>query len=177
MILDLIDASSMLWRLSMRGVDVGERWQAVADHWTPVASGGNYAFNDMHAMMAFVSAGRSDAISAVLHAQEAAAAHDTDNAGFIRDAGRAATRAIKAFGDGDYAETIRLLRPIRSSAHRFGGSHAQRDVIDLTLIEAALRGGDIRLAQALTAERAAAKGDSPFTQQLLKRSGLAMPAA
>src|SRR5439155_22846938 len=52
-----------------------------------------------------------------------------------------------------HAETIRLLRPIRSYAHRFGGSHAQPDVINLTLIEAAARSGRDRLAQALRNER------------------------
>ncbi len=50
-------------------------------------------------------------------------------------------------------EAVRLLRPIRNIAHRFGGSHAQRDVLDLTLIEAALRSGQKALAAALAAER------------------------
>ena len=44
-----------------------------------------------------------------------------------------------AFADGDYARTIELGLPVRDRAHTFGGSHAQRDVITLTLIEAALR--------------------------------------
>ncbi|MCU0563463.1 MAG: hypothetical protein MUE48_05905 [Desulfobacterales bacterium] len=47
-----------------------------------------------------------------------------------------------AFGDGDYRQTVNRLRPVRSLAARFGGSHAQRDAIDLTLIEAALRAKD-----------------------------------
>ena len=67
-ILELIDASAMLWRLMLRGVDVGNRWDAVADNWAPVATVGNYAFNDMHAMMAFVGAGRGKAADAVLRA-------------------------------------------------------------------------------------------------------------
>jgi hypothetical protein len=71
-----------------------------------------------------------------------------DNATFT------ATGAIKAFAEGDYAETVRLLRPVRSYAHRFGGSHAQRDLINLTLVEAAARAGEHRLAAALLTERA-----------------------
>ena len=50
---------------------------------------------------------------------------------------------------------MQLLRPIRSYAHRFGGSHAQRDLIDLTLIEAAPRDGQKLFADALKRERAA----------------------
>jgi hypothetical protein len=156
-ILEMVDASALLWRLYLRGVDVGNRWNAVADRWEPVASAGNYAFNDMHAMMAFVGAGRDSAAKAVLEAQQAAMDGSGDNAAFTREVGHAATRAIRAFGDGNYAGTVELLRPVRNYAHRFGGSHAQRDLIDLTLIEAAARAGQDRLAAALLAERAVRK--------------------
>jgi len=159
-ILEMIDASAMLWRLHLRGIDVGNRWDAVARNWEPLASAGNYAFNDMHAMMAFVGAGRTKAAEAVLEAQRAAMDASGDNVQFTREVGHPATRAIKAFGDGDYAETVRLLRPIRNYAHRFGGSHAQRDLLDLTIIEAASRAGQDRLAAALRAERASAKPDA-----------------
>ena len=67
-------------------------------------------------------------------------------------------------------EAVRLLRPVRSIAYRFGGSHAQRDVIDLTLIEAAFRAGDTALARALSAERAAARPDSPLSQFFMRRA-------
>jgi len=157
-VLEMIDASALLWRLHLRGIDVGGRWETLADNWAPVATARNYAFNDMHAMMAFVGAGRSRTTEAVLEAQRAAMEGADDNAAFTREVGHPATRAIKAFGDGNYAETIRLLRPVRSYAHRFGGSHAQRDVIDLTLIEAARRAGLDRLAAALLAERAGLTG-------------------
>jgi hypothetical protein len=115
----------------------------------------------MHAMMAFVGAGRHKAAEAVLEAQAAALGSAGDNAEFTREVGSAATRAIRAFGDGNYAGTVRLLRPVRNRAHRFGGSHAQRDLIDLTLIVAASRAGQSRLATALLAERAAAARNAP----------------
>ncbi|MGH8501361.1 MAG: tetratricopeptide repeat protein [Gammaproteobacteria bacterium] len=161
-VLEMVDASALLWRLHLRGVEIGNRWNAIADNWAPVATARNYAFNDMHAIMAFAGAGRSSAAEAVLEAQRAAMDAEGDNATFTREVGYAATQAIKAFGDGNYAETVRLLRPVRNYAHRFGGSHAQRDVIDLTLIEAASRAGQDRLAAALVTERASAHG-SPLT--------------
>ena len=161
-VLQMIDASALLWRLQLRGVNVGGRWDALADNWEPIAAAGNYAFNDMHAMMAFVGAGRHKAAQAVLQAQRAAMESPSDNASFTREVGSAATRAILAFGAGDYAQTVRLLRPIRNHAHRFGGSHAQRDLIDLTLIEASRRAGQERLTKALLAERTSAKPDAAF---------------
>src|SRR5690606_33500084 len=154
-VLDMVDQSAMLWRLALRGIDVGTRWQPLADRWAPLASAGNYAFNDLHAMMAFVGAGRPSEQQQVLDAQRAAIEGQGDNVHFTREVGHPATLAVQAFGRGEYAQAVRLLRPIRSTAHRFGGSHAQRDVIDLTLIEAASRGGDEALAAALAAERAA----------------------
>jgi len=169
-VLDMIDASAMLWRLHLRGVDVRRRFAELADLWAPIAGAGNYAFNDMHAMMAFVGSGREQEQRSVLEAQRAAMESDADNAEFTRDVGHAATRAIQAFGQGRYAECADLLRPIRSSAHRFGGSHAQRDVIDLTLIEAAFRSGNRALAAALAAERAAVRPASPLARGFVQRS-------
>lgn len=168
--LNMLDASALLWRLHLRGVDVGDRWTALAANWAEKAGDGNYAFNDMHAMMAFVGAGLGEPARRLLEAQEYAMAGSDDNAGFTRDVGHPVTVAIKAFGEGDYARTVDLLRPIRGIAQRFGGSHAQRDVIDLTLIEAAFRAGNAHLAMALSAERLAARPDSPLSQLFMRRA-------
>jgi hypothetical protein len=105
-------------------------------------------------MLAFVGAGHGEDAQRLLAAQEAALPVEGDNALFLRDVGLDATRAIHAFGGGRYAEAVQRLRPLRSNAHRFGGSHAQRDLIDLTLIEAAARSGQSLLAEALQRERA-----------------------
>jgi hypothetical protein len=57
----------------------------------------------------------------------------------------------------DMVDASALLRPVRNRAARIGGSHAQGDLIDLTLIEAARRDGQGALVEALEAERAFAK--------------------
>lgn len=168
-VLDMIDQSAMLWRLMLRGIDVGDRWQPLAERWAPVAAAGHYAFNDVHAMMAFVGAGREHEQQQVLDAQRAAMTRDDDNASFTREVGHPYTLAVQSFGRGDFGEVVRRLRPIRHYAHRFGGSHAQRDLIDLTLIEAAFRGGDRALAAALAAERAAQRPHSPLARRFVAR--------
>ncbi len=91
-----------------------------------------------------------------------------------RDVGLPFARGIKAFGEGRYGEAVERLLPLRPIAHRFGGSHAQRDVIHLTLIEAAIRDGQAPLARALAAERTAVKASSPFNWQLSARALAAM---
>ena len=169
MALNMVDASAILWRLHLGGIDVGDRWTALAANW-PKAGAGDYAFNDAHAMMAFVGAGLDTPARTLLEAQREAMHGNGDNSAFTRDVGHPLTLAIKAFGEANYTETVQLIRPIRAIANRFGGSHAQRDVIDLTLIEAALRAGDGALARALTAERSMARPDSPLSVLLSRRA-------
>ena len=79
-----------------------------------------------------------------------------DNAYFTREVGLPVAEAIGAYGRGDYGRTVELLRGVRNKAARFGGSHAQRDLLDLTLIAAAAKSGDRSLETALLAERAEA---------------------
>lgn len=169
--LNMVDASAILWRLHLGGFDVGDRWQAVAQNWAAKGAT-NYAFNDAHAMMAFVGAGLSGPAEALIEAQREAMQAGDDNAAFTRDIGNPVTAAIHAFGERNYRETVRLLRPIRGIASRFGGSHAQRDFIDLTLIEAALRAGEGALSRALAAERFEARPASPLSRLFMERAGV-----
>ena len=93
---------------------------------------------------------------ALREAQARAIAAGGDNAAFVEVA-EPVVRGLAAFGEGDWQGALAALLPVREVAHRFGGSHAQRDVIDLTLIEAARRAGDPGLVAALEADRAAAR--------------------
>lgn len=167
--LDLVDASALLWRLSLLGVDPGQRWSQLVTRYEDLWVPGYYAFNDLHAVMAFLGAGRQDLVEATLAAQAKAVA---DNIAFSRNVGLPLLQGFISFHAGDYGKAIALMRPVRNIAAQFGGSHAQRDIIDLTLLEAALRAGESALAQALVAERAAAKHDSPLVALFAKRAGM-----
>ena len=175
-VLDLIDASALLWRLQLRGIDVGDRWARVADAWAPRAADGWYAFNDVHAGLAFAAAGQGDRLQAVHAAMARAVAEGGDNAAFTADVGAPLLASLLALHDGEHARAVRGLRQVRPIAHRFGGSHAQRDLIDLSLLEAAIRSGDHALAAALAAERAARQPTRGSTARLLSRA-LAGPAS
>ncbi len=87
-----------------------------------------------------------------------------------REVGLPVARALAAFGRGRYEVAIDELLPVRAHVNRFGGSHAQRDVVHLTLVEAALRGGRASLARALAAERIGVKPSSPFNWKLTARA-------
>ena len=66
--LTLLDATALLWRLRLEGVDVGDRFATVADEWEArlEQDRGFYAFNDVHAMLAFVATGRAAASERLL---------------------------------------------------------------------------------------------------------------
>jgi hypothetical protein len=166
--LQMLDASALLWRLQLFNVDVGERWARLADDWAAKADpeDGYYAFNDVHALMAYLGAGRDREIAALLKAMERALDGPGVNAMMTREVGLPVARALIAFTEARYEEAIEQLAQVRGSAQRFGGSHAQRDLLNLTLIEAARRAGSARLAAHLLNERAAHKPHSPLTGRL-----------
>ena len=177
--LQLVDATAMLWRLYLLGIDTGPRFQAVADAWERKleVERGFYAFNDVHALLAFLGAGRERAARQVLD-DLAATARGTggSNVTMAREVGLPLGRGFQAFARGRYPEAIDQIEPVRDSAHRFGGSHAQRDLLTLTLIEAAIRAGQLHLARHYLAERLVHKPASGLGWRLLARTERAEPA-
>ncbi|MBR7620968.1 tetratricopeptide repeat protein [Phenylobacterium sp. 20VBR1] len=157
MAFDLLDAAALLWRLKLEGAATQDRFAKLADAYERKAGYGLSAFDDVHAMMAFVGAGREAAARDLMTALEAAATGQGDNAIMTAAVGLPVARALQAFGQGRFTQASDDLRAVRNHAHRFGGSHAQRDVIDLTLIAAARAAGETSLERALLAERAAAR--------------------
>lgn len=166
----MLDAAALLWRMHLRKLDTGKRWEELADAFQKGNENGFYAFNDMHAMTAFVAAGRAKAAAGLLESVEASVAQRNTNARMAREAGLPIVRAIEAFGREKYAEAVDLLMPVRYRAHVIGGSHAQRDIVHRTLIEAALRSGNKPLSRALANEHAALKPHCPFTRELRARA-------
>jgi len=176
-VLELIDATAMLWRLHARGVDVGNRFEQVAARWAVRIEHGFYAFNDAHAAMAFVGAGRLDLARRQVATLRAAISGAGVNAGMSADAGLALAEGFLAFGEERYAACVEHLVDMRARAARFGGSHAQRDVVSWTLVEAALRAGQTGAARYFAAQRLAAKPQSPLNRAWALRAGEGIAAA
>jgi hypothetical protein len=175
MAMDLIDASALLWRVWLSGHDPGARWSELAEAWDAHADGRLYPFNDVHAVMAYLGAGRTDAMDRLRAAQDASASASSDTARWIRGVARPLIDGFTAFAHGDYPTAVETLHPVRFVANQFGGSHAQRDVIDWTLTEAAIRAGMRDVAVSLAHERLALKPHSPVNRDFLRRAG-ALPA-
>ena len=97
--------------------------------------------------------GREDLLGQLRETQQRACRREDDNARFTRLVGAPGVEAVVAFVEGRYGQCADLLRSIRNQAQLFGGSHAQRDLLDQTLIAAAIRGNQTNLARALQRER------------------------
>jgi tetratricopeptide (TPR) repeat protein len=163
--LDRIDAASLLWRLELEGVDVGARWGAVRKQWAAHVHDHVLAFNDLHLALAL---GGDAKLAAMLSESLDAFASEAegDNAIVMAQVGRPLIDAMLAFAQGRYAEAVEGILPLRYDVWRIGGSHAQREVVDLTLIAAAERAEETRLSRALIAERAALRPTARWKARL-----------
>jgi tetratricopeptide (TPR) repeat protein len=164
--LQLLDASALLWRLKLEGHSELKRFQAVASRWQHKIEPAFYAFNDMHMTMAFVGAGWELEAQTLIESREQWLAGNPNprmnNVAMTREIGLPVCKAILEFGRSNYKSVIEYLFPIRRRIHEFGGSHAQRDAVLKTLIEAALRGGRFDLARAILSERISVRPRSPY---------------
>ena len=176
--LELLDATALLWRLYLEGTPAGGRWRPLAEAWARILAPGFYPFNDMHAIMAFVGTGELDRAREVVSALERVVAEgDPKTTGWVMTSavGLPVCRSLLHFGTGLYDLVLTELMPIRTRVHQFGGSHAQRDAVERTLLEAAIRAGRTDLASALVSERLANRECSTYAWSkralLLARGG------
>ena len=145
------DCASFLWRVDVYGQTAPRPlWSELADYARGVFPNGGFAFVDVH--MAMISAANGDA--AGLEKRVETVSQRLAAGGF--PAGPvvpAICRALPAFVEGDYGRCAALLEPVAQDVVRIGGSHAQREVIEDTLLQAWLRSGEIAKARALLAAR------------------------
>lgn len=154
--IEMLDASALLWRLHLDGVDVGDRFSVLADAWTSRATDVPwYVFNDLHAVIALAGAGRLVDAGAIVDRLDhyVMTAPTSSNVRMTAEVGLPTCRAMIAFAEGYHDDVVADLLPVRRIAARFGGSHAQRDVLARTLVVAAIRGNQLDLARALVDER------------------------
>ncbi len=119
----------------------------------------------MHAVMSWVGAGelaRAERLIADRRRYVEQAPAEVSNVAMTRDVELPVCEALLAFGQARYGAVVELLHPIRYRVNEFGGSHAQRDAVQRTLVEAAIRDGRVALARTLVSERLFVRPSSPW---------------
>lgn len=132
-ICDLVDASSLLWRMYLAGAQLGVRARDLAESWLSHLEDGFCSFNDLHAVMALAMAARWDAVAVLATTQRRRAADGDSYAMTTRTVGMPACQAVVAYAQGRYEGAVLALRDLPPLAYVIGGSGAQRSVLTLTL--------------------------------------------
>lgn len=129
-----IGATSMLWRLEMRGVDVGERWAPILEQVRVRKDEHLFPFHDLHYVYALARAGEPGEAENFLSGM---AQRANDNSHWAHQTwgqlALPAAQAVTAFARGQAAQAHDTLAPLMKDLHRVGGSHAQRHVFQETL--------------------------------------------
>lgn len=179
--IDIQNAAAMLWRLHVAGIGVGERWEQLADRVETVVDQQLLAFTDPHITAVLGAAKRSAALDRQQQAISRRAHANSEIAVDVATVTVPLNDAIANYWRGAYSETNATLRGLRLILDRTGGSHAQRDVFDLAMLDAAIKAGDAPTADGLSSERIRLKPESRLSWQLraqaLQLSGDAAGAA
>ena len=170
--LDVQNMASLLARLELQGVDVGDRWQPVCEFARAATHDHALPFTDTHLALALGMGGEPDAAAEVAGSLRVAM-HDADH-GIGPWAGDIAVtltaplcEAAASFAAGDHARALSGFGALRDRAEAIGGSHAQRDLFHQLMAHAASRAGQAATAVALWRERATLKPQSAGNWQHL----------
>lgn len=144
---DQIGAVSMLLRLELHGVDVGNRWQDVADYLTARLDDHIQPFLDLHYAYGLARAGRAEADEFLTSMERFTVSAHADLRERWREVALPAARGLVAHARGCYEEASQILGPTIGAMARIGGSHAQRDLFERVLLDAQIRCGDLVPAQ------------------------------
>lgn len=156
--LQRLDATAMLWRLRLVGVDAADRWKGIAADWRAGSNEpGYYAFNDLHAMLAYLGQGDYKSARQLLAAARADRTDTAFRSEVTQHIGVPLLQAMLDYGEDRFAQATEGLLALREQWVGFGGSHAQRDMLEQTLLDAAIRSGQYQLARTLFNERRVAK--------------------
>jgi tetratricopeptide (TPR) repeat protein len=166
---DIANAASLLQRLELAGVRVGDRWDELADIAARRIEDRCLVFADLHYALALAGAGRTDALAELVHGVSRLTG-DGYNAMLSAGEGAMLIHAVAAFRAGHFAEAAHLLTIARPNAQAIGGSNAQRDVIEQMLIESLVRSGDVaRADSALRRRLDERRGSNSFAARRLTR--------
>jgi tetratricopeptide (TPR) repeat protein len=156
--LDLANAVSLLWRLEQAEVDVGQRWEELAARARAHTDDHALVFVDLHYLMALAAARDDASVARFLDSCERFARSGAGTeARVMAEVGLPLARAVVAHRRGrtGYGDVVDALLPVRHRVREIGASHAQRDLFEQLLIDAAWRARRLDVAESLLAERMA----------------------
>jgi tetratricopeptide (TPR) repeat protein len=165
---DIANAASLLQRLEIAGLSVGNRWEELADLAERRIRDRQLVFADLHYMLALLGAGRFGTAETMVRSMldETPVGH---NGRLSAEIGVPVAAGLVAFAAGRMEEAVQLLEPLRDKIQPIGGSHAQRDVFQQVYLEALVRSGAPQAKAALESRLASRSGTNLFASERLAR--------
>lgn len=162
---DMSNVASLLWRLEVDGIDVGDRWEELGEiaarHHTDHGS----AFADAHYVLALARCGRDDELEEFFASVGGLPPPSPGQAAVVRGIGTELCSAVAALGSGRYREAIEYFERAAPDLASVGGSNAQRDLFEQLHIHACLAAGDRDRSEALLQRRLAQRPNNPWATQ------------
>jgi tetratricopeptide (TPR) repeat protein len=164
----MTDGTALLWRVRLDGAHAPLPWRSLADLAAGVSRPG-YLFGECHAALAYAACGDDAALGRMMDGLRALDAKGNPIAGRVV---LPLVQGTAAFAAGDFAGALAHFEPVESEMHRIGGSHAQWELFEETMVacylELARYDDALRLVRRRLARRA-----SPRDQKWLARASVA----
>ncbi len=171
---DISNATSLLARLELEGVDVGNRWEELADISANRTEDGCLIFADLHYLLALTADNRDAEVKNILQRIHRDAQNNGNDMGLRMSApGMNAASGLHAFGEARYGDAFASLFQARSTMQLAGGSHAQRDVFERLTIDAGLRAGLLDQVEQILDERQAQRAGAEDAYSAARRELIA----
>lgn len=155
---DISNATSLLARLELEGINVGSRWEELARISDSRAEDGCNVFADLHYLLALLNGGRRDGTDRLIADLRRRAAAEGDLQKISMATGLPAALGLEEYRKKNYASAFTLLASARNGLPMIGGSHAQRDVFERITIDAAIRAGLPEDAEVILNDRTSKRG-------------------
>ena len=139
--LDLQNGASMLWRLETAGVDVGDRWQEMAEAVMPGYRDMTSPFTSAHIAIILQAAERFGEFDVLLDCMQVFIANNDNALSRGYACALAAAKACRSHRQGNHAEVLETLLPNQATLSQMGGSHAQQEVFYQMMFDSARRLG------------------------------------
>ncbi|HTX41116.1 MAG TPA: tetratricopeptide repeat protein [Acidobacteriaceae bacterium] len=166
--LDIANAASLLWRLEQENVDVGSRWEELAQRAAGRQDDHLFVFADLHFILALATARNGQGEEFLASCERFAESGRGTQARVMQEVGLTVAAAVLAHRKREWKQAAQRLLPARDRIRRIGGSHAQRDTFERLLIDATIRSGEIAAARRLLTERTATRPGDVWAWRALR---------
>ncbi|MBT5154700.1 MAG: tetratricopeptide repeat protein [Gammaproteobacteria bacterium] len=128
--LDVCNATSLLWRLEMSGVKVGDRWAPLHELSKNRVQDNELVFTSLHYLITPAILGDAKTVKAGLDHFHHWSNAKTSQGTVAKIVGETMAKAVAKLASEQKHEGVTLMQSVQNQIYRIGGSHAQRHLFD-----------------------------------------------